>query len=120
MKYVYFSKTGNIKSFVSKANLDAINGCEIDCINEEFILITYTINCGEVPKDVKIFLKKPGVIKNMVGVIGSGNKNWGTLYNNAAILISKKFKVPMLMDFELRGNSHDHEKMIKLDAKLSA
>lgn len=110
MIIVYFSKTGNIERFVNKikkidSKIKFINGNKVSKIKENYILLTYTINFGEVPNEVDKFLKNNN--KNIKGIVGSGNKNWGIYYCNAANIISKKYNIPILMNFELAGNIHD-------------
>jgi len=54
------------------------------------------------------------LIKNhqyMKGVIGSGNKNWGSSYCGSAETISKQYGVPLIHKFELSGNQKDVEKI---------
>jgi protein involved in ribonucleotide reduction len=112
MKIIYFSKTGNIKRFSQKIEHNCIDGSTIDQINEKYILITYTFNFGEIPEEVGLFLKKNH--NNLKAVIGSGNKNWGILYNKAAIDISQKYNVKLLYQFELAGNIHDVNNVNKI------
>lgn len=44
-----------------------------------------------------------------LGVIGSGNKNFGHQYCLTAKQYSEQFDVPFLADFELRGNNSEIE-----------
>lgn len=107
-KIIYFSKTGNIDRFVKKLNYNNYKKLEEDLIlKEPFVLITSTINFGEVPLEVKKFLKNNHNF--LVGVSGSGNRNWGSNFAKAADIISKKFNVPIINKFELSGNIYDVE-----------
>jgi len=108
MKFIYFSQTGNIRRFIQKVEVNVDDGNEIDLIEEPFVLITYTTGFGEVPPEVINFLKINRLY--LSGVVGSGNKNWGENFCKASTLISKRFNVPILMEFELAGNKHDVEK----------
>ena len=108
MKFIYFSQTGNIKRFIQKVDVKVEDGNGMKVVDDSFVLITYTTGFGEVPQEVIEFLKVNRA--NLSGVIGSGNRNWGINYCKASQLISKRFKVPVLMEFELAGNSHDVEK----------
>ncbi len=105
MKIIYFSKTKNIERFVKKVEYECHNGNEINKIDDKFILITYTTGFGETPEEVTSFLEKNH--SNLIGVVGSGNKNWGIYYCLAAKDISKKYDTKLLMCFELAGNKHD-------------
>ncbi|MCL2566943.1 MAG: class Ib ribonucleoside-diphosphate reductase assembly flavoprotein NrdI [Alphaproteobacteria bacterium] len=121
MLIVYASKTGNIVRFLQKATLllnstqtfntlRITTGNEITC--EKFILITYTTGIGEIPAEIAAFLQANH--QNMVGVIGSGNKNWGESFCNAAKLIHKTYNIPLLLTFEMAGNKHDAAKFLQI------
>lgn len=45
-----------------------------------------------------------------VGIIGSGNYNFADLYIFTAKDFSKKYNIPIIYDFENRGNKKDIEK----------
>ena len=114
MLIVYTSLTGNIEKFLIKTNhkekFKLITGNEI--IDNKFILITYTINFGEIPEIIYNFLKNN--YPNCIGVIGSGNKNWGSSYCNAIKLINEIWSIPILMDFELSGKNEDVDKFMEI------
>ena len=74
-------------------------------IEEPYILITYTTGFGEIPKEVKSFLKINS--GNMAGVVGSGNRNWGSNYNAASKKIANSYNVPLVHTIELSGNTAD-------------
>ncbi|WP_051373904.1 class Ib ribonucleoside-diphosphate reductase assembly flavoprotein NrdI [Borrelia hispanica] len=104
---VYASKTGNIGRFISKTGLSntfrIVTGDEI--VEEPYVLLTYTIAFGKVPSEVDKFLEHN--FEFMIGVAGSGNKNWGDSFCNAVNLIKDKYGVPEVLKFELSGTSHD-------------
>ncbi|MDR0484996.1 MAG: class Ib ribonucleoside-diphosphate reductase assembly flavoprotein NrdI [Alphaproteobacteria bacterium] len=114
MLIVYASKTGNIIKFLKKSNVSNIFKIETgsEVISENFVLITYTTGIGELPLEVATFLKNNH--KNMIGVIGSGNKNWGGSFCNATNIIQKTYKTPILLTFEMAGNKHDIEKFLNI------
>ena len=60
---------------------------------------------GFTPKPVQTFLDKHAHL--MVGVIGSGNRNFGEKYCQAAHDISKQFNVPVLWRIEIMGSQED-------------
>lgn len=115
VKIVYFSRTGNLKKFTDKLKDKGFNDIiTIEpnlIVKDPYVLIVSTINFGEVPKEYKDFLKDN--FKYMIGVSGSGNRNWGKNFAVAADKVSKKFKVPLISKFELSGNIHDVENFIK-------
>ena len=45
----------------------------------------------------------------MIGVISTGNKNWGADYGLAGNKISKEYDVPLLHKLELSGSKKDKE-----------
>lgn len=108
-KIIYYTVTGNISKFINKLNHDNIALIEEGLkVNEPYVLVVGTINFGEVPLEVKKFLKENH--EYLIGVAGSGNRNWGRNFAKAADIISEKFSVPLLMKFELSGNTHDINK----------
>ena len=60
---------------------------------------------GFVPKPVQTFLDEHA--DHMVGVVGSGNRNFGAYYCQAARDISKQFNVPVLWRIEIMGSRED-------------
>ena len=109
---VFFSRTGNIGRFVKKLNYTNVTEItEGIIVKTPFVLITSTINFGQVPIEYKKFLKDNH--KYMIGVSGSGNKNWGSNFAKAADTISQKYNVPIVTKFELSGNTHDVKTFIK-------
>ena len=80
-------------------------------VDEPFILISPTYGAGKgegaVPKPVIHFLNDPDNRKYLVGVIGTGNKNYVGKYCLAAKYISHKMNVPLLYMYELLGLPED-------------
>ena len=109
MKIIVYSLTGNCKRFVDMCEIpeeDVIYLQDIDYdVNFDYILITPTFGFGEVPVAVSKFLKEN--YKHLKGVVGSGNRNWGERFANAAEIISSKYSIPLLMKIELHGNKKD-------------
>lgn len=83
--------------------------------DEPYALIVPTYGSGNpkhsIPKQVVRFLNDPDNRKKMVGVIGSGNKNFGGDFCLAGRTLSKMCKVPLLYRFELAGTMDDVEKV---------
>ncbi|CAH8711467.1 class Ib ribonucleoside-diphosphate reductase assembly flavoprotein NrdI [Paenibacillus thiaminolyticus] len=107
MLIAYDSKTGNVKRFVEKLNLDCVRISEETKLTDPFILITYTTGFGQVPQSTMQFLEEHGHL--LQGVASSGNMNWGIRYGLAADHISRLYSVPVLMKFELSGTKKDVE-----------
>lgn len=114
MVIVYYSFTGQIRSFISK--IDKYESYHIDEYNEslgDYVLITPTHGFGEIPDKVKDFLDSNH--SNMVGVAGSGRQIWklqGT-YCKGAKNVSAIYGVPMLHEFEMKGTDRDREILLE-------
>lgn len=80
-----------------------------------FVVPTYGGGRGEaaVPHQVKQFFSNPTHRELCVGVIGSGNLNFGEKYAIAGDILARKLGVPMLYRFELRGTKDDEKKLSK-------
>lgn len=107
MLVVYASKTGNVKRFVGKTGLETVQISEGLMVNEKCVIITYTTGFGAVPEEVTTFMKKNS--KNVVGVVASGNRNWGDMFGASADKLSKQYGIPILMKFEMSGTNNDVE-----------
>lgn len=114
---VYFSSaTGNTHRFVDKLNVtaDRIPLRRTDeplRVSEPYVLIVPTYGGGNlkgaVPKQVIQFLNDPDNRAHCVGVISSGNTNFGTAYCIAGDIVAAKLGVPHLYKFELLGTPED-------------
>ncbi|WP_248928079.1 class Ib ribonucleoside-diphosphate reductase assembly flavoprotein NrdI [Paenibacillus hamazuiensis] len=108
MLIVYDSKTGNVRRFVGKLDMPAVQIEEQLTVDEPFVLVTYTTGFGQVPDKVAAFLKRNH--RRLVGVSASGNRNWGEGFARSADRIAREYGVPVLSKFELSGTSGDVEK----------
>ncbi|MEM9468889.1 MAG: class Ib ribonucleoside-diphosphate reductase assembly flavoprotein NrdI [Pseudomonadota bacterium] len=114
---VYFSSpTLNTHRFVEKLGIRAIripisSKKPMEVVDGPFVLIspTYSDDDGSnaVPKPVIRFLNNEYNRDNMVGVIGSGNRNFGDTFALGGRIIAKKCDVPLLYRFELSGTDID-------------
>lgn len=80
--------------------------------DEQYILIcpSYgTEKTGHVPPQVKRFLNEESNRTKCVGVIGTGNINFGPEYAIAGNRLAEKLQVPLLHRFELSGFIADIE-----------
>jgi len=64
---------------------------------------------NHIPPQVKKFIHHPTTSSNCVGVVGTGNMNFGEEYAISGPILSEKLQVPLLYMFELAGTSHDIE-----------
>lgn len=84
-----------------------------------WVLLTPSYKTGNAHNDtlpipVKRFLADPETRRRLIGVMGSGNRNFGEHYQAAARQIAKQSGRPMLFEFELQGTQWDVEDAIKL------
>lgn len=118
---VYFSSaTENTKRFVEKLGFPAeripLRPRDKELlVTEPYVLITPTYGGGTtkgaVPKQVIKFLNVEANRNHCVGVISSGNTNFGTAYCLAGDIISAKLKVPHMYKYELLGTPDDVTKV---------
>lgn len=107
MIIVYASMTGNVRRFIKNLEFETVQVSNDLIINVPYVLITYTIGNGQVPKEVDDFLSKALNKDNLTAVVGSGNRNWGKSFCGGAVAISIKHEVPLLHTFELSGYDSD-------------
>ncbi|MUG47439.1 class Ib ribonucleoside-diphosphate reductase assembly flavoprotein NrdI [Paenibacillus woosongensis] len=111
MLVVYDSKTGNVKRFVSKLDVEHVQIRDGLVVDRPFVLITYTTGFGQVPQSTLKFLEDNGEL--LQGVAASGNTNWGVRYGLAGDQVAQMYSVPLLMKFELSGTKKDVERFIQ-------
>ncbi|RAX19016.1 ribonucleotide reductase [Actinomyces sp. Z5] len=110
-KIVYASKTGNVQTVVEQLGLlpeavKIVDGTEH--VDGDFVLFTYTVGKGQIPKPVRAFLESnPGV----VAVVGSGStaKSHIDTFNFAAKRVSETYGVPVIAKLDGVGTSEDLE-----------
>lgn len=107
----YDSKTGNVRRFIRKLQMPAIQIEEAMTLDEPFVLVTYTTGFGQIPEKVVSFLERNH--EQMIGVSASGNRNWGEGFARSADRISEKYGVPVLCKFELSGTDRDVQHFIQ-------
>lgn len=117
VRLVYFSSaTGNTRRFVEKLGFPAeriplrANDPALH-VDYDYVLIVPTYGGGNikgaVPKQVIKFLNDEGNRSHCLGVISSGNTNFGTAFCLAGDIISAKVGVPHMYKFELLGTADD-------------
>lgn len=118
-KVIYFSNvTENTSRFVKKLGMPALRiplraTDEPVFADERFVLICPTYGGGAdtkaVPKQVVKFLNHKPNAQLLIGVVGSGNTNFGADYCLAANRIAARFFVPVIHRFEIFGTPDDVE-----------
>lgn len=107
MLIAYDSKTGNVRRFVEKLELPAVQIDDGMTMDEPFVMVTYTAGFGQVPPKVASFLRRNHRL--LRGVSASGNRNWGDSFARSADRIAGMYGVPVLGKFELSGTGRDVE-----------
>ncbi len=117
VRVVYFSgRTRNTDRFASRLLMPSYRipqelEEEVAHINMPYVLITPTYGNSRgdnaVPAPVDQFLSYECHWRNLRGVIGSGNKNFGSNFGRAAHVISRQHRIPILHKFELFGMPSD-------------
>jgi len=106
----YLSLSGNVRKFVERVGMKSV---EIDYsnplteVNDDFILIIPSYD-DEITQLISEFVEYKNNLKHLVGVVGSGNINFGEDgYCFNAVEISKKYSKPLLFKFEYEGTDDD-------------
>ena len=106
---VYWSSnSGGTRRVAEALDTDTVELSDYDGTSP-YVLMTPTYDQprgGFTPKPVQTFLNKHAA--NMIGVIGSGNRNFGDYYCQAAHDISKQFNVPVLWRIDIMGTVDDY------------
>lgn len=124
MKIAYMSITGNVKSFIRHLDVlsddfveiaDNINPIDID---DKYLLIVPTYD--EFMTESIIDFIEINSPENCLGIIGSGNKNFGDDgYIFTAKNLSNEYGIPILHDFEYGGMDSDFKTVNKIIQKLN-
>jgi protein involved in ribonucleotide reduction len=131
--YYYSSASGLVRTFAERLDRPTFNLAErehrLSEVNGPWVLLTPSYKTGNdrndtIPEAVRRFLRSPNNRRQLVGVMGSGNRNFGRHYQMAAREISRRSGRPMLFEFELAGTRWDVEEcnhiLADLDAGLAA
>jgi len=131
--YFYSSASGLVRSFAERLGrpvLDlSVREHRLSEADGPWVLLTPSYKTGNdrndtVPEAVRRFLRSPVNRRRMVGVIGSGNRNFGRHYQMAARQIAERSGRPVLFEFEIAGTPWDVEEcrriLDELDAALAA
>lgn len=90
-----------------------------------WVLLTPSYKTGNpdndtLPEPVRRFLRDPVTRRRLVGVMGSGNRNFGAHYQAAARQVARASGRPVLLEFELQGTPWDVEEAQRLLEELDA
>ena len=114
--YFYSSKSGMVRLFAKNLGRPVFDLTEREIRTSipagPWVLLTPSYKTGNADNDtlpvpVKRFLADPTTRKRLIGVMGSGNRNFGEHYQVAARQIAKASGRPMLFEFELQGTQWD-------------
>lgn len=130
--YYYSSSSGLVRTFAEKLDRPVFNLAErehrLSEVDGPWVLLTPSYKTGNdsndtIPEGVRRFLRSDNNRRRMVGVIGSGNRNFGRHYQMAARIVAERSGRPVLFEFELSGTPWDVEDcraiMADLDAALA-
>ncbi|MED2969420.1 class Ib ribonucleoside-diphosphate reductase assembly flavoprotein NrdI [Bacillus subtilis] len=109
MLIAYYSRTGNVRRFVAKTGLRAVEITPDLTLSEPFVCVTGTYGFGQVTRPVADFLAANSAY--LAGVAASGNRIWADNYAKAADIIAAQYGVPVVGRFELAGTDEDVAKI---------
>ncbi|MGE7840613.1 class Ib ribonucleoside-diphosphate reductase assembly flavoprotein NrdI [Lysinibacillus sp. NPDC093712] len=106
---IYSSRTGNVRYITTKLeSIDCLDIKDIETVDSNFIIFTYTDGLGNIPKAVDEFMINN--YQNCKGVIASGNSNFGVnVFCASADKINEKYGIPVIHKIELRGFEKDYK-----------
>lgn len=114
--YYYSSTSGLVRTFAERLDRPAYNLAErahrLSEADGPWVLLTPSYKTGNdandtVPEAVHRFLRSAVNRRLLVGVMGSGNRNFGRYYQKAAREIAARSGRPVLFEFELAGTPWD-------------
>jgi len=88
-----------------------------------WVLLTPSYKAGNanevtLPTPVRAFLRSPMNRRRLIGIIGSGNRNFGVYYQAAARQLAQVSGRPVLFEFELSGTPEDVERCVEILERL--
>jgi len=128
---VYFSSSGSgmVKQFATRLGRPVFDLGDRDVRRSvpegPWVLLTPSYKTGNpdndtLPEPVRRFLRNPLTRRRLVGIMGSGNRNFGAHYQAAAHHIARASRRPILFEFELQGTPWDLERAREILAELDA
>lgn len=125
--YYYSSASGLVRAFAERLDRPVHNLAEREHRRSEvdgpWVLLTPSYKTGNeandtIPEAVRRFLRSPHNRRLLVGVMGSGNRNFGRYYQHAAREIAARSGRPVLFEFELAGTPWDVAEATRVLADL--
>ncbi|RXR23852.1 class Ib ribonucleoside-diphosphate reductase assembly flavoprotein NrdI [Oerskovia turbata] len=116
--YYYSSASGMVRSFALRLGREVFDlgdrAVRRSVPEGPWVLLTPSYTTGNVdndtiPEPVRRFLVHPVARRRLVGVMGSGNRNFGEHYQAACRQIARASGRPVLFEFELQGTTWDVE-----------
>jgi ribonucleoside-diphosphate reductase protein NrdI len=71
----------------------------------QVLLITRSVNFGDITEPTRRFLDQ--FANQTIGMLVSGNRNWGKNYGAAGDKIQLEYKIPLILKFEGMGFPHE-------------
>lgn len=127
--YYYSSASGLVRSFAERLERPvhdlARREVRLSEADGAWVLLTPSYTTGNeandtIPEAVRRFLGSPVNRRRMVGVIGSGNRNFGRYYQHAARDVAARSRRPVLFEFEIAGTPWDVTECRRILADLDA
>lgn len=127
--YYYSSSSGMVRLFAERLGRPVhdvgVRAVRRSVPTGPWVLLTPSYKTGNpgndtIPEAVRRFLADPLTRRRLVGVMGSGNRNFGEHYQAAARQIARASGRPLLLEFELQGTPWDLEDARRILAELDA
>lgn len=117
----YYSSVSNLtgrfaEALATTTGRETHNLADADVRSREvggpWVLLTPSYKAGNahqvtLPAPVRSFLRSPVNRRKLIGIIGSGNRNFGAYYQAAARQLAAVSGRPVLFEFELSGTAED-------------
>ena len=117
----FYSITGQTKRFIDKTQLEAHQISDAKPkfdMGQKYILIVPAYQDFMMDSVVNFLTYKDNK-KNIIGIIGCGNRNFNDLFAQTAKKIAATLKVPILYLLEFSGTSEDVKNVRKIVHDLS-
>jgi protein involved in ribonucleotide reduction len=127
--YYFSSSSGLVRTFAERLERPVFNLAErehrLSEVDGPWVLLTPSYKTGNdrndtIPEGVRRFLASAHNRRHLVGVMGSGNRNFGSYYQMAAREIARRSGRPILFEFELAGTPWDVAECQRILAELDA
>jgi len=127
--YYYSSSSALVRTFAENLDRPVLNLAERAVrqsrVDGPWVLLTPSYKTGNpnndtIPEGVRRFLRDEVNRRAMIGVMGSGNRNFGSHYQLACRQIAATSGRPVLFEFELAGTPEDVAECRQIMADLDA